>query len=511
MDFSRVDSLNLTERLDAEFYKPNFLQNEEKLKSLGNTVLLDEALAGLQLGYTGPTEIYYDPEGMYFLSSKNIINGNLEITKSTDKISIEAHNGKLSKTVVKSGDVLISRTGTVGKCALIGGTQKEFNIAAHLIALRINSKFDPAYISSFFNCHFGKEQSKRLQRGTIIQGLSIFDVPLMRVPNFDRLAQTYIGNQVRQAEYLKEWSRSIELKANELFSLSADVLGYKPKKSERTGWATLENRLDPIFYDKQYSFFNDDWFIKNSTPLTKYITEGSYGVLPASNSYGTGNCRFITAADIVEANYNSQVFINVPIEEVHKKAKISKDQILLEIKGGINYCVVASDILDGTYINGSVFRFSVSGIDENYLAFYLNSKFKNLYCERVSVNNIIKYLDQESIHALPVLRLNDDVESFLGNSYKKNQLLKREIFNLTQASKFLVEALIEGQITEAQLIEAQEALVDGDNIKDRAILSKLTDKGYLAEDGKPLFTDLDKLYELLNEAQAVVDANVESV
>lgn len=71
---------------------------------------------------------------------------------------------------------------------------------------------------------------------------------------------------------------------------------------------------------------------------------------------------------------------------------------------------------------------------------------------------------------------------------------------LTASAKTLVESLIEGQLTEQQLIQAQQALEDGDNSFDQAILSKLSAEGYAIEGATPLFSDVDELYSLLEEA-----------
>ena len=101
----------MTERLDAEFYKPIFLSIDEKLKSNGEYYLLSDLISNLQLGYTGPTEKYYSEEGVFYLSSKNVINGFVEITDATDKISFDVHKNDLAKTSVITGDVLITRTG----------------------------------------------------------------------------------------------------------------------------------------------------------------------------------------------------------------------------------------------------------------------------------------------------------------------------------------------------------------------------------------------------------------
>ena len=70
-------------------------------------------------------------------------------------------------------------------------------------------------------------------------------------------------------------------------------------------------------------------------------------------------------------------------------------------------------------------------------------------------------------------------------------------------AKFIVEALIEDVITEEELIQAQNALEQGDKSLDRAILSQMTEDGYAVAGSKPLFADLDEFYDLLEQAKAL--------
>ena len=72
---------------------------------------------------------------------------------------------------------------------------------------------------------------------------------------------------------------------------------------------------------------------------------------------------------------------------------------------------------------------------------------------------------------------------------------------LTTAAKLLVEALIEGLLTESDLIAAQQALEAGDDGPDRAILARLAADG-LDGSGAPLFPDLDRLATLLAQAES---------
>ena len=71
--------------------------------------------------------------------------------------------------------------------------------------------------------------------------------------------------------------------------------------------------------------------------------------------------------------------------------------------------------------------------------------------------------------------------------------------DLTNAARQLIESLIDGKISENELIQAQQTLEKGDNTLDRQILGRLKRDG-IDSDGVPLFNDLDQLYALLNEA-----------
>ena len=70
---------------------------------------------------------------------------------------------------------------------------------------------------------------------------------------------------------------------------------------------------------------------------------------------------------------------------------------------------------------------------------------------------------------------------------------------LTHTAKLLVEALIEGQLTETELIVAEHALQAGNDQLDRRILNRLKTDGVDGQ-GPALFGDLDELYHLLTQA-----------
>jgi type I restriction enzyme S subunit len=87
----------------------------------------------------------------------------------------------------------------------------------------------------------------------------------------------------------------------------------------------------------------------------------------------------------------------------------------------------------------------------------------------------------------------------LGRNLERAQTMYLSAERFSTAAKLIVEALIEGKVTEAELIAAQEALDRGDTSLDRALLSRLTRQGIDIPGQPPLFPDLDALYALLEE------------
>ena len=497
--YSRVNSNLLEDRLDAEFYSLEQIKNHKTLQDYG-VIPLSAYCNGINVGYTGELTSVYRDQGttLYRVSDINgIFLSNDDVNYVPDDFA--ANN---SQIWIRDNDIVFAAVGnTIGKVALKTVSMPDGVCSrALMIARPLTDKIDSSFLIAYLATKYAQ---KSLLRGISGSAQPVLNTPLIAnlpVITAESLSQKYIGDKVRQAEQLGAWAKRLEQVSSFMFANALAELGYKQKKSTKIVRTKLEDRLDPAFYDEKFSFFDESWFKINSEPLKQFIESGSYGVLPSSNSYGKGNVRFIRATDLKNANIDPTCFTYVPEEEVADKAKVSKGDILMEIKGAISTCELAESHLAGTYINGSIFRFTPKGINNAYLAYFLSSTIKELYCERVSVNNIISYLDLASPHELPVIRLKNDIEEFLAKNLININLAKKIAFALTRSAKTLVESLIEGQLTEQQLIQAQQALEDGDNSLDQAIISKLSAEGYAIEGATPLFSDVDELYSLLEDA-----------
>ncbi|HIG8240356.1 TPA: restriction endonuclease subunit S, partial [Klebsiella pneumoniae] len=432
--YSRVNSNLLEDRLDAEFYSLEQIKNHKTLQDYG-VIPLSAYCNGINVGYTGELTSVYRDQGttLYRVSDINgIFLSNDDVNYVPDDFA--ANN---SQIWIRDNDIVFAAVGnTIGKVALKTVSMPDGVCSrALMIARPLTDKIDSSFLIAYLATKYAQ---KSLLRGISGSAQPVLNTPLIAnlpVITAESLSQKYIGDKVRQAEQLGAWAKRLEQVSSFMFANALAELGYKQKKSTKIVRTKLEDRLDPAFYDEKFSFFDESWFKINSEPLKQFIESGSYGVLPSSNSYGKGNVRFIRATDLKNANIDPTCFTYVPEEEVADKAKVSKGDILMEIKGAISTCELAESHLAGTYINGSIFRFTPKGINNAYLAYFLSSTIKELYCERVSVNNIISYLDLASLHELPVIRLKNDIEEFLAKNLININLAKKIAFALTRSAK----------------------------------------------------------------------------
>lgn len=382
--YSRVNSNLLEDRLDAEFYSLEQIKNHKTLQDYG-VIPLSAYCNGINVGYTGELTSVYRDQGttLYRVSDINgIFLSNDDVNYVPDDFA--ANN---SQIWIRDNDIVFAAVGnTIGKVALKTVSMPDGVCSrALMIARPLTDKIDSSFLIAYLATKYAQ---KSLLRGISGSAQPVLNTPLIAnlpVITAESLSQKYIGDKVRQAEQLGAWAKRLEQVSSFMFANALAELGYKQKKSTKIVRTKLEDRLDPAFYDEKFSFFDESWFKINSEPLKQFIESGSYGVLPSSNSYGKGNVRFIRATDLKNANIDPTCFTYVPEEEVADKAKVSKGDILMEIKGAISTCELAESHLAGTYINGSIFRFTPKGINNAYLAYFLSSTIKELYCERVSV------------------------------------------------------------------------------------------------------------------------------
>lgn len=155
----------------------------------------------------------YVEDGIPFLSSSNMMLFNpIRYAKQISKKSPNLDSLQVSK-----GDILISRSGTIGNTILVGNVLSGSAISEHALRLVIDSKkMVPEYVFCYLNTQQGKRLMECSAYGSVIITLNEDYVGNILLPILDETEMNQITDKIR------EYSRKIDeatIKENQAISL----------------------------------------------------------------------------------------------------------------------------------------------------------------------------------------------------------------------------------------------------------------------------------------------------
>lgn len=172
-----VSRLGHAFRIEAEYYKPDYLRVAEALDA-AKAVSLTRAIEYLTDG-THVTPRYV-AKGVPFLSSSDI--DEFVTSAEISKFISLAEHARLRHCQPQAGDLLISKSGRIGSCAVVPDWIKrgDWNIYEGVALLR-SKDVDPHYLVAFLNCYYGRMQIRRELKGVAQPHLHLEDIRRLRV------------------------------------------------------------------------------------------------------------------------------------------------------------------------------------------------------------------------------------------------------------------------------------------------------------------------------------------
>jgi type I restriction enzyme S subunit len=500
---NRVTPDKIQDFLTAQTYRPEITNAKEKIKSLPWSYLQSVCRRPIRQGKS-PT--YADDAGLICIKPKNTN----EIIVSLDDTSYISTSTKdeVSGQRLQRGDIVITRSGsgTIGRASIFLSDEEVYT-NDHLFIVRTDSA-DSHYTCSFLNTYWGQRLLEAGISGSTGQ-LNLSNEHIKSITLFtpNELAQKYIGDKVRQAERLRAWAKEAESFVNRYHQAlvpSQSALNFA-KRVRLVSPARMSERLDAHFYPGVV----DDYLRLHQgkfKPLGKLCTT-IYNGQTQSEAITANLCKQITVT-----NLSSSFLGGMPrdVEMPGKKDKFLKLYDILMCNAAHNKTYIGKDL---TFVHSEAailpstevmtLRVDRNQVPASYVRVYLLTKLGYVQIQS-TIRGITahSYPDDMALLDIFVPELADkDKEGWFACDEKLALAGKAcEIATqLTTAAKLLVESLIEGQLTEAELISAEQALQTSNDQPDRQILNRLKTDGIDGQ-GQLLFSDLDQLYSLLEQA-----------
>lgn len=246
INFSQIKS----DRLDAEFFKAEYVERNEFLKKTGNISTLGRLFKHIQRG----SQPEYNENGtIKVLRSVNV--GFLSFNETRQEYVTENFLNKSEKGTVRKNDILITSTGvgTLGRTSIW-----HYNDLAvcdgHITILR-NGNISPYLISAFLNSKYGLYQFDKHYRGSSGQ-IEIYPLDLSKflIPDILFDYSEEIENMIKTAFELEEDSKQLYLEAkskmnHELDLDHSDLENMPNKYISSFSEIAFSNRFDGEYYN----------------------------------------------------------------------------------------------------------------------------------------------------------------------------------------------------------------------------------------------------------------------
>ncbi|MCP3771571.1 MULTISPECIES: hypothetical protein [unclassified Streptomyces] len=461
---SWVTAKDLRHRLDADFYRPEYLEFDHRAEARGLKMRQVVEISSLVTDGTHKTPSYVD-SGVPFLSAKNIQNGFVDASIGHKYVSA-AEFDQLERwnCAPRPDDVLVAKSGSIGSAGLAKGAYDRFAVFESAAIIRPSGVI-PAYLSAYLNSNLGQLQIRRNSKGAVIRHLHLEDLRGVEVPLPDRQIQDYIGAKVELAERCRSHSAKLRSRAMELLAQSWAWGNRGPAELQDKAESQIAHTVEPrIFEDRLDSEFYHPSFLAvdrwlDGQPcwrLSELVEAPVKGVQPSYDSDGSVPALTVTHVDpfVLDRNGARGLVTDAWLSR-NARARIEAGELLYTVTGPpLGETVVVEEFHLPAAVNSHVARVALRPHFKfpHLVAGMLNSPLGQLQTTRYS-----KGIRQKELYSVDFVRfrfpkLSSQTCARLERDLAASCRLVEEARVLVEQAKADVEALIDGTLDEQAIL-----------------------------------------------------------
>lgn len=445
LDISVVNSSELDERIDAEYYRPKFLVSDELVENK-KPVTLDK-LGDVKGGKRLPKGETFVEEGVSYIRAEDVKNSFIEY-KNAPKVSLEIHK-KLKSYQTKYNDVLITIVGnSIGDVGLVKFNLDKCNLTENCAKVVKLKDINADYLFSFLLSKYGQHQIEREKVGTSQPKLALVRIRDFSIPVPSPTFQDKISEIIKSSNDIHKKSLDTYQKTNDLLAHELNLENYVPDRknsSVRTFEEALgHNRFDAEYWQPKYDEIEKLVVNIPQKKLGELVTLKK-GIEVGSEAYGDEGKSFIRVADFsiygideVEKRISEELY-----EELKENYRPQKGEVLFTKDGTIGLTYVLDESVEAV-VSGAFLRLKPKKeINSHYFALVLNSIFCKAQIERLSGGAIIAHLKPDSVKKLNIPILPESKQKEIGDKVVEAFKLRSEAKELLEKAKKAVELYVE--------------------------------------------------------------------
>ena len=377
-----------------------------------------------------------------FLGSSEMLEINPKPVKYLNK-----EQEDLKSLFVKRGDVLLSRSGTIGNIAYVTKTLQNFLVSEHSIRLR-NIEYS-GYIYAFLKTPIGQCLIKTNTFGSVVSQIEPKHLENIEIPNPPEILKKEIHNLIVKSYDLRDESNDLIDEAEKLLIQELKlppIEDFKPKyynqnneiRNFEVSLSKLNNRFDASYHVPIVDCIIGH--LKAHSKALKKIGDEDISadvILPGrfARTYveeGQGTL-FFGGKQINELEPSVKKYLSLALhnKRIENELKLQENMVLITRSGTIGRVNIVPHHWENWIINEHVIRVKPKNTDiAGYLYCWLNSDYGKVLIERYTYGSVVNEIDTNHV-------CNIDIPII-----KSHEIL-RQINNLIlQANKKRYEAYI---------------------------------------------------------------------
>ena len=440
----RMSQLEGALRLDAEYYKLEYLSLLNHLKKVGCVPVKNIAF---------PIKRKFRPQkGEYFdyieISEVDLTTGEF----NTSKIIGEEAPDR-AQWVVNKDDILVSMVRPIRNAVIIIRERKENLVCSSGFAILHSQDIQANYLFLYFKMPFIARLLDRHTTATEYPAVSWNDVLNIPIYSGSEEFQIGISSMVDKSFTLLKQSRSFYSQAENLLLEELGLKDFKPK-NEKTYTANLSDafsvhRIDAEYFQPAYEEVIEKLREKNIElkPLRKFILRIQKGIEPGSENYQDEGKPFIRVSNLSKNGFTDrdQKYLSEELYQQLRETYEPKPGDFLLTKDatpGIAY--VVKEQIEGIISSGILkLQINESEINKEYVALCINSLIGKTQVERDGGGSVIIHWKPEQVKRLIIPNLPFSTQGEIASLVQQSHEARRKAKELLEAAKRAVEIAIE--------------------------------------------------------------------
>lgn len=372
---------------------------------------------------TTPTTLgmAFQDGGIPFIRVNNIQNKVLNFTDDVLYIDGQTHE-KLSRSIIKPKDVLISIAGSIGRSCVVPDNAPDLNCNQAVCIIRCNiEKILPEYLSYWLGSEIARSQISNSKVTGVIQNLSLTQVKALKIDLPPLAEQCRIVSILDKAYELRQKRQQAIKKLDQLLQATfIDMFGDPVSNPKGFDIAKLSEQVDLIQIGPFGTQLHQEDYIENGIPLINpsHIKNGK--IIP---------------------NYKLTVSKSKYQELTQYHLRLN--DVLLGRRGEMGRCAVVTQNEVGWLCGtGSLFiRPNVTNMNPFFLELLLSSDSIKKYLENVSQGQTMANLNKSIVGAIPLILPSIEIQNKFFVISEKVDKMKSEFKNAKNQANNLFESL----------------------------------------------------------------------